>query len=1670
MKKGKLYIFILLLLIIISGKYSIAQSYANEWINYNQQYFKIHISEDGVYRIPYATLLSSGIPVGSLDPRNIQIFHNGEEQYIYIHGENSSGIWDPGSYIEFYGKRNRGDLDLDFYDNPANQVNPDYSFYNDTSVYFLTWNFSTSNRRMTNHNNTEYSQYIPYAQGYCYKNIRVNYTGAYYEGSIRSLFTEGEGWFDAQVIVVDAPCSKTINVPNYFSGTANTYFEITVAGVPANQVMSSVPHHLKVEFLGQVRIDRTYSGYQFVKENITLPSSSLTNPVQFTFTANDAIQPEVPDRNAVSYINIKYPHTWDFENLNYFDFYLPINYSSEKDYIEITNFNISTPAIIYDLTNNERISVENSGGVLKALVNNTGTERFLAIANQAGLKSVDRITKVSSNNKFTDYIGLYPSADFIIITHKNLWTGAQQYASYRSTTGLNVALLDVDQLYDQFAWGVRKHPSAIRRYNDKIYELSNKQKIMFLIGKSIHYIDVRNSPTIMAECLVPSAGYPSSDNLLTAGLADTRFEPLVGTGRLSVSTNQGILNYLDKVIEYESNPPEEWMKSVIHFGGGISASEQTTFASYLNSYKLIIEDTLFGGRVSTFLKTSSEPIQITQSDSIQYLINNGVSLMTFFGHGSSSGFDQNIDYPENYYNTGKYPFILANSCYSGDIHLRGHSSISESWVNSVNKGSIGFLASVGDGLATYLNIYAGELYKNIAYKAYGMPISLQMINSIEYIGNQYPSNPRIEITCHEFTLHGDPSIRINYFEKPDLTVTPALLTFIPGEITTVADSFDLRIVVKNIGRATNETFFVSISRSLPDGTQYEYNVPVYGCNYFDTIYVKMPVDRLNGPGLNTLTVFVDAGAQVDESNENNNQVTIAFLIKSGDLFPVYPYKYSIYPSKNVNLIASTGDPFSAMAAYKFQIDTTDQYNSPLLNQTTIYSEGGIVSWGLPFEMTDNRVYYWRIARDHSNPDSLAWKESTFIYMEGEEGWSQAHFYQFKEDDYNFIIYDRPAYKFTFVDYPRQLVCQNTSQYWLENYNINSYRIDGSIANGLGDWGNCGTTPAMLIAVIDPETILAWSSDIADFGHRNYPQCWSSNRPQFYFTFTTGWGTTVYYDGLNAMKAMIESVPDGHYILAYSWSNGYFENWPDSVKQTFEDMGAVYINSVLNGNPYIFFTKKGTPSSTQERFGNSSSELITLSVNLSTDFDRGKIKSVTVGPSNTWKSLNWEHEALESPSDDSVVLKVYGINNLGQEIQVMEDIVPDTYEIFGLEDSIDYTIYPNLKLEFFTKDATDKTPAQLINWQLRYLGVPETAIDPKSGYYFCCDSLEEGDEIKFAVATKNISTMDMDSLVVKYWIQNSQNEIIDIDIRKLRNHPSGDVIIDTIVYSSIGLSGINSIWIEYNPINESTGTYYQPEQHHFNNIAVKYFHVQGDITNPLLDVSFDGRYIMNGEIISAKPEILIKLKDENQYLALNDTSLFRIYLTDLQTGTEKRVYFGLQDNPEETMEWIPADLPENSAKIIYNPIFTTDGLYRLRVQAKDVSENESGENDYVVDFEVITQSTITHLLNYPNPFSTRTRFVFELTGSEVPDELQIQIFTVTGKLVKVIFLDEIGPVYIGKNITEYAWDGKDMYGDQLANGVYFYQVKAKINGEDIDHRSNESDKYFKKEIGKMYLIR
>ena len=119
-----------------------------------------------------------------------------------------------------------------------------------------------------------------------------------------------------------------------------------------------------------------------------------------------------------------------------------------------------------------------------------------------------------------------------------------------------------------------------------------------------------------------------------------------------------------------------------------------------------------------------------------------------------------------------------------------------------------------------------------------------------------------------------------------------------------------------------------------------------------------------------------------------------------------------------------------------------------------------------------------------------------------------------------------------------------------------------------------------------------------------------------------------------------------------------------------------------------------------------------------------------------------------------------------------------------------------------------------------------------------------------------------------------------------------------------------------------------------------------------------------------------------------------------------------------MRFYPATSSKNKCSIEFNPSFIIDGNYSFKVQARDKNNNYSGDNEYQINFEVITESSISNVYNYPNPFSTKTHFVFTLTGSTFPDDILIQIFSVSGRVVKEINLSEIGNIKIGHNKTDY----------------------------------------------------
>lgn len=149
------------------------------------------------------------------------------------------------------------------------------------------------------------------------------------------------------------------------------------------------------------------------------------------------------------------------------------------------------------------------------------------------------------------------------------------------------------------------------------------------------------------------------------------------------------------------------------------------------------------------------------------------------------------------------------------------------------------------------------------------------------------------------------------------------------------------------------------------------------------------------------------------------------------------------------------------------------------------------------------------------------------------------------------------------------------------------------------------------------------------------------------------------------------------------------------------------------------------------------------------------------------------------------------------------------------------------------------------------------------------------------------------------------------------------------------------------------------------------------------------------------------------------------------------------NEETTDPYVLNDFYEaniddyQSGEIRYRFDELEEGRHQLKLKVWDVHNNSS---EAYTEFVVASSENMVleHVLNYPNPFTTSTEFFFEHNQACAELLVQVQIYTVSGKLVKTINTNIHNDGYRSDGIH---WDGLDDYGDPLAKGVYVYKIKA-----------------------------
>lgn len=1635
--------------------------FGNEWINYNQTYYKIKVAQDGFYRISSTTLTNAGINLLAANPSHFQLYHMGQQVPVYVHLNN--GAID---YVEFYGKKNNGALDENLYNVAAQHFNPLYSAITDTAAYFLTSSVLTPSFQFQNANNnlsnlpTKEAFYLHKSENIQSQNWQkgkdYSITGVILN---KPSFEYGEGYGSNR--------SSSINL-SLTTDQLNSTGPVATARIRSYAV-GDIAHGVDIRIGTNPSLySLNFGGDSVMTHSFTIPLNQISNTTTLRVLSNGGGN----DKNSVSFAEIIYPRNFNFGGNSVFSFQIG---PGNRKYIEVSNFNgtngFSQNIYLYDLTTGRRVNCFWDGlRVLFDLPASTQT-RDLVLVNFSAPNTTNQVAQLETINFINPSANA--SANYIILYHKNLTTSSSglnpitEYAGYRASTGFNPITIEISEIANQFGYGIEKHPVAIKNFAQYVKANWSNPQYLFLIGKGRLYTAVRNFNTY--DNLIPAFGSPPSDNLMVAPLGSD--VPALPIGRLAAYTGDQVLTYLQKIRDTEAqrNAPQTladrgWMKNVVHLGGGDDNSQQSIIRSALTNMEGIIEGSDYGAQVHSFFKTSTNPIQAAQSAFLDSLINNGVSLLTFFGHSSPNSFDFNLDRPENYQNTGKYPLIISLGCYSGTIFDDGQ-FISEKFIFEPNAGAAGFLASVGASSLVSLSNFSIGLYNNITDRDYNKGIPKAIQSTIQNLENSGAYLDALQMATQYMVYHGDPAFTLNTTERPDYFIDASCVSHSPNQVSTVDQSFSLSLDVYNLGKGIDTIFNIEINRTTPDGqfgfvSRQRFNAP----HFKNTYTFSIPVGGSANQGINLFHIKVDSEEEIEEkpnpSAENNNEIlNYAVQIISDDIIPVFPPDFGIVGTQPITLTATAGSGNILSQTYRMQIDSTAYFNSPLLKDTQFVQAGGILNWTPPITYMDSTVYYWRISLDSTNASiGYNWLERSFIFLDSSStGWNQSHFFQFEKDQLSNFNFSEPSRRFEYVNTFQEISVTNG----FTPNPLHPEQLKLSFNNVLLDKCRCSNNRGTYVTVIDSASANVWvlPGGTSRYGAIN---CDPAQRDAYAFLFETD--NPLRQADLN--NFLQDSIPDGSYILIYTLNDADADTWNSSLSNYILSQGSTLFTGLqqnLGGLPWAFYYQKNRPGFAYraENLGANTNDIIQLSGLIPGNWNDGKIVSTIIGPCQNWQTLKWSDFDLD-PHDISY-LKVYGIDSMQVNKALLIDQLTQKDTLLS---QIDAQVFPYLQLEWHCKDSVNRSSPQLKYWRILADLSPEAAVRPDIYTFSTADTVERGQDFTYEVMLANISSMPMDSMLVKFQL-NNQTPVY----KRLGPLAAGDTLRSTpFTVNTLGLSGLQTISIEINPDND------QRELYHFNNYASTQFYVRTDRLNPLLDVSFDGVKIMNGDLISGESEIIVSLRDENRWLALRDINDFRLVLRNPNFSTGE-TELNSNEPVVKNFQFFPADSnllqQENRAEIQCKLDLPWDGKYTLFVSAKDRSGNNSGNLDYSVDFEVINKSMITEVLNYPNPFTTKTHFVFTLTGREIPEQIKIQIYTVSGKLVREIDETELGPIHIGVNKTSFAWDGTDQFGDRLANGVYLYRVISKLNKEDLQEMEiyqNKASNFFKDGFGKMYLMR
>ncbi|HEV2883995.1 MAG TPA: C25 family cysteine peptidase [Pyrinomonadaceae bacterium] len=663
---------------------------------------KLSVRATGWYRVTQQALAAAGFNWKS-DLRYLQLYADGGEVPIKINSGKGGGPLQPGDSIEFYG------------------VAADTPF-SDTREYWLVAGFKHGQRiKPKGLNGADPGAALQSFEYTVERKERLFYLSGVLNGEAENFFGQ---------VVSSSPATQTLSLHHFSSGaTTSPRLELALQGVTVQD------HVVKVAVNGTEVGTLSFSDLGRRVQQLPV-ANGILNEGDNSLTLQ-SMNGEM-DFSLVDYLRLTYTHAYHADNDH-------LQFTANGN-TRVTGFSTANVALL-DITD------PNSVGFFKPTMQFTGDgfgftfeasagRAYLAITEQ-GAKLVSSITR----NKPSAWSVNVPGADLVIVTHKRFSNSVEPLAQLRRNEGLSVAVVDIEDVYDEFSFGAHT-PHAIRDFlswTNTHWE--RVPRFALLVGDGSY--DPRNylgngEPDFVPARLVDTSLMETvSDDWFADFDSDAIAEMAIG--RLPVRTPAEADLVISKIVNYS---PANSVQNALMIADKIDKNN-FNFEAATNELSTLLPATV---AVQNIFRGDNANSVV--HDQIVSGINQGPLLVNYMGHGSVEVWTGapilSAADATSLTNGNRLPVFLIMTCLNGHYQNPVRESLAESLIRTGGGGAVAVWASSG--------MTVPEQQLEIGRNLYSHLFGSQPITLGEAIRNA-KTTAGIDIR-RTWILLGDPSMRI----------------------------------------------------------------------------------------------------------------------------------------------------------------------------------------------------------------------------------------------------------------------------------------------------------------------------------------------------------------------------------------------------------------------------------------------------------------------------------------------------------------------------------------------------------------------------------------------------------------------------------------------------------------------------------------------------------------------------------------------------------------------------------------------------------------------------------------------------------------------------------------------------------------------------------------------